>query len=431
MAKISLNLDERSMKNGMAHIRIRINHKKSCAYVSTGVYVEPQYFIPGSLYDPIHRKGYLAIEKREQVAKMVRKLDEWLAEADRQELARLSAKDIKERVWSADGCAGTDVRTRGDMLANGKQMGNAGIVGMDVYGGRKANDEQDFVVWFGKYGDSRRTDKTRKSYEYAWNVVREYCAVCGLQTLYFSDIDYARLADLSRWLRATGRGESTRYMIESYVRAAYKEAQKMHLVDRAVDPYFDYSVVRAPQKDIEVLTLEQMRMLATVDLGGLTGLERARDVAMMSFYLCGANLLDIYLLSEVSNGEAVFVRHKVEMHNQRATRIRIEPELQVLMERYKGKKTVLRFSETSPNYTTFQTRISSQLSGVSTRLGFKVTMAMVRRTWASIAGSLDISDRVIDKSMGHVDKSVKDRHYEQYDWSRTARANRAVIDAIQ
>jgi hypothetical protein len=29
------------------------------------------------------------------------------------------------------------------------------------------------------------------------------------------------------------------------------------------------------------------------------------------------------------------------------------------------------------------------------------------------------------------DKSVKDMHYEQYDWSRTARANRAVIDAIK
>lgn len=60
MAKISLNLDERSVKNGMSHIRIRINHKKSCAYVSTGIYVEPQYFISGSLYDPIHRKARLA-----------------------------------------------------------------------------------------------------------------------------------------------------------------------------------------------------------------------------------------------------------------------------------------------------------------------------------------------------------------------------------
>ena len=61
---------------------------------------------------------------------------------------------------------------------------------------------------------------------------------------------------------------------------------------------------------------------------------------------------------------------------------------------------------------------------------FDVNMARIRRTWASIAGSLDIADRVIDKSMGHVDSTVKDKHYEQYDWDRTARANRAIIDAI-
>jgi integrase len=71
------------------------------------------------------------------------------------------------------------------------------------------------------------------------------------------------------------------------------------------------------------------------------------------------------------------------------------------------------------------------LLGVSARLGFKVTMAMIRRTWSTIAGSLDISERVIDKSMGHTDQTVNRRHYDKYDWSRTARANRAVIDAIK
>ena len=408
MAKLSINLDDRGLKNGMAQLRLRITHKNTNAQVGIGVYIEPQYYIHGSLYDPIHRKAKMAVEKRDRVVEFVRKADEWLVEIDPQELERLTAKDIKERVY---GCAQARVQVRVKQPT------------------RKAG--KDFVVFFEQYGDSRRTDKTRKSYAYAWNVLREYCQSLGMMTLYFDDMTYARLADLGRWLRATGRGESTRHMIESYVRAAYKEAQKMHIVDRANDPYFDYSIAPVPQKDIECLTAEQMRALAAIDLSDASGLCRARDCAMMSFYLCGANLLDIYNLTTQENNEVVFLRHKVEQRNKREQHIRIEPELQVLMNKYRGKAHLLHFAESTPNYETFQNRMNKLLMGVSARLGFKVTMAMVRRTWSTIAGSLDISERVIDKSMGHTDQTVNRRHYDKYDWSRTARANRAVIDAVQ
>lgn len=420
MAKISLNLDERSVKNGMAHIRIRINHKKSCAYVSTGIYVEPQYFISGSLYDPIHRKARLAAEKREQVANLVTKFEEWIAEVDRKELSSLTAKDIKERVCGTNTRGDINVPSQLDMRTQAKTRA------------RVANDPTDFIVWFRDYGDSRRTEKTRKSYEYAWNVLIEYCAARRMQTIHFSDIDYSRLTDLSRWLRETGRGESTRHMIESYVRAAYKEAQRCKMVGRDSDPYFDYSIAPVPQKDIDYLTPEQLRKLAAIDLSDTSGLDRARDCAMMSFYLCGANLLDIFLLDSdsIQGNDVVFVRHKVSTRNQRAQRINIEPALAVLMDKYKGKNLPLRFAESTPNYDTFQSKTNKLLKDVSKKLGFKVTMALVRRSWSSIAGMLEIPDRVIDKSMGHMDRSVKDRHYEQYDWTRTAKANRQIIDFV-
>lgn len=420
MAKISLNLDERSVKNGMAHIRIRINHKKSCAYLSTGIYVEPQYFIAGSLYDPIHRKARLAAEKREQVANIVSKFEEWLAEVDRDELLSMSAKDIKERV------CGTNTRGNINVPA---------CIDMRTYAnarGRMANDPTDFIIWFREYGDGRRSDKTRKSYEYAWNVIMEYCTARRMQTIYFSNIDYSLLTDFARWLRETGRGESTRHMIESYFRAAYKEAQRCKMVSRDLDPYFDYSIAPVPQKDIDYLTPEQLRKLAAIDLSDTSGLDRARDCAMMSFYLCGANLLDIFLLDSdsIQGNDVVFVRHKVSNRNQRAQRINIEPALAVLMDKYKGKNLPLRFAESTPNYDTFQSKTNKLLKDVSKKLGFKVNMALVRRSWSSIAGMLEIPDRVIDKSMGHMDRSVKDRHYEQYDWSRTAKANRQIIDFV-
>ena len=407
MAKISLNLDSRTIKNGMAHVRMRINHKGTSAFVSTGVYVEPQYFNADSLYDPINRKAQMFAVKRDRIAALVRQVDDFIAETDRAELETMTANDIRERA-----CVHIRRHTQEKKQYHG---------GMDA----------DFLTWFDQYGNSRQTEKTRKSYEYAWNVLREYCESRRFNVLRFGDIDYSRLTDLAKWLRETGRGESTRHMIECYVRAAYKEAEKCRVIGRENDPYFDYSIAKVPVRDIDALTAEQMHTLMTAEIP-TAGIAKARDIALISFYLCGANLLDLYEMDAPKNGEVVFVRHKISNGADiRPLHIHIEPELQELLAKYNGSGSLLSFKASSPNYDTFQRRVCRLLEGVSKIVGFNVSMAKVRRTWSSIAGSLDIPDRVIDKSIGHVDSSVKDKHYEQYDWSRTARANRQVIDHVK
>ena len=411
MAKLSLNLDERTLKNGMAQVRIRISHRCTNAFVCTGVYVEPRYFQSASVYDPVHRKASMAIDKRERIVSQVERIDKWLEKVEDDVLDSLTATDIRERVFS-------------------KQHREC-VVSVAAKPQPKATMPEpigDFVRWFGQYGDSRATAKTRKSYEYAWNVLREYCKSIGRLSLTFDDIDYACLADFARWLRATGRGEATRHMLESYVRAAYKEAQKRHMVSRDKDPYYDYSIRPVPQTEIECLTAEQLHTLREEELCG--GMGKARDIALMSFYLCGANLLDMYEMPASRRGEVKFVRHKTQRSSLRPVHIHIEPELEKLLKIYGGDGALLEFKATYATYETFQRRVTRQLAAVSGVVGFDVTLAKIRRTWASIAGSIGVPDRVIDKSMGHVDSTVKDKHYEKYDWSRTSRANRSVIDAI-
>ena len=406
MAKISLNLDSRSLKNGMAHVRMRINHKGTSAFVSTGVYVEPQYFNADSLYDPINRKAQMFAVKRDRIAALVRQVDDFIAETDRAELANLSANDIRERA-----CVHTRKHTQEKKQYHG---------GMDA----------DFLTWFDQYGNSRQTEKTKKSYEYAWNVLREYCESRRFNVLRFGDIDYSRLTDLAKWLRETGRGESTRHMIECYVRAAYKDAQKRRMVSRENDPYYDYSIKPVPRKKIQSLNIEQMHTLMTAKIT-TSGLAKARDIAMMSFYLCGANLLDIYEMGPAQDGAAVFVRHKVENKIQLPLYIHIEPELAKLMKVYGGKDALFRFKESYPTYDTFQRRVTRQLKGVSKLVGFDVNMAKIRRSWATIAGRLRVEELVIDFSMGHIVSTINAVHYEEYEWDRTAEANRQVIDYVK
>lgn len=405
MARLSLNLDERSLRQGMAHIRLRINHRGTSAFVGTGVYVEPEYFIAGSLYDCVHRKARMAIEKREQVARVVQKYEELILDIGIDRLRGMSANDIRNAA-----CTPAPTHTHIEKP--------------------RLHSSANFVQVLCDYGGTRQTVNSRKSYEYAWHVLKEYCDARNLITLPIDTIDYARLTDFARWLKSSGRGENTRHMMESYVRAAYKDAQKRRLVSRDLDPYFDYSIAPVPAKDIDCLTTEEMKKLVDADLSACAGIERARDIALVSFYLCGANLLDIYDMDAPKHGEVVFIRHKVENHYQRPIHIRIEPELAELLKKHCGKTKLLACAETSNNYDTFQRRVTRLLKQVGKKTGVDVTMAKIRRTWPTIAASLDIPDRVIDKSMGHVDSSIKDKHYEQYDWSRTAIANRKVIDYV-
>ncbi len=461
-----MDIDTRSLKNGAAQIRLRINHKGTSAYVGTGVYVEPKYFVGSSLYDPVSRKAPTAAVVRERVGQMVGMVDEFLNDTDRSVLDSMTATDIREaalgvkrrsgtdevygvgRLSGTDGVKGADlasvarfggleVQTTNGAKRNAQTGGIEGRIAQmgGIAGGRAQMGgiagrrlQADFVAFFEDYGESRRTVKTQDSYAYAAKVLREYCEARRMVSLTFMDIDYSRLVDFARWLESTGRSHATRHMLESYVRAAYRDAQKRRLVSRELDPYYDYSIKPVPLKDIETLSAKEMHALMVCE-PKLGGQRMGRDIALMSFYLCGANLIDLYEMQD--GNECIFVRHKIEHRYQRELHIRIEPELSALVERYKGDGMLLSFKAKYKNYESFRHKIAHRLRELSVELGFSVTMPKIRRTWATIAGELECPDSVINKSMGHVDATVNDRSYKDYKWSQTAKWNRKIIDYIK
>ena len=109
MARLKLDIDTRCLKNGAAQIRLRINHKGTSAYVGTGVYVEPRYFIGSSLYDPVSRKAPTAAIVRERVGKMVGRVDEFLNDTDRSVLDSMTATDIREAALGVKRRSGSDI----------------------------------------------------------------------------------------------------------------------------------------------------------------------------------------------------------------------------------------------------------------------------------------------------------------------------------
>ena len=405
MAKLSLSLDERTERNGMQQIRLRITNKGTNAFAGTGVWVEPQYFAKYSLYDPIRGKAYMAAEKREQVRLFVKRFEDVMAAMDPVELDQLMASEIKKMALDTPK-AHAQVRLEKNAHATG-----------------------DFLKWFEQYGESRRTVKTQDSYAYTAKVLRDYCDARSLRSLTFDDIDYPRLVDFARWLSENGKGDSTRHMMESYVRAAYKDGQKRRMVSRDRDPYFDYSIAPVPLKDIDCLTAKQMHALMTATMPNKST-QMGLDAALMSFFLCGANLVDLYEMPKAKDGHVEFVRHKVNGRWQKTVQIRIEPEMWALIEQYGSDDRLLRFSALYGNYESFRHKIGHRLRDVSKVVGFDVNMAMIRRTWATLAAEIGCPDAVIDMCLGHIPQTVNRKHYVKPKWENAAEWNRRVIDYV-
>ena len=411
MATIVMRLDKRAEKNGMYKVRIRISHNGTSSWIATGVYIEERYFNEDSLYDPISKRAYMYEEKREQLLAIVRKFDEVVFALKRDEGANLdemSANDLREYIVGRKSTKKKDVKKKPSGMS--------------------------FLHFFEQYGDSRSSINTQKHYAYVLRLLTSYCMERGVMDMQIKDIDYLRMIDIAKWVTDGGRSDVTRYKVESYIRAAYREAQRMKLVSRDDDPFFDYKIKNIQERDeVDVMSVETLRKLLSLDLSnqqGVAGLTKARDILMISFYLCGANLIDIFTMEKQEGEDVAFVRHKIQGKTKRATRIFIEPELRKLMDKYAGANLMFRFSEDVPNYYTFQRRLNDRCERLSLLVGEQVNMQLIRRTWATIAGELEAPDRVIDKSMGHKDASVKDIHYEKYDWERTRKWNRKVIDYV-
>ena len=258
-----------------------------------------------------------------------------------------------------------------------------------------------------------------------WRLVFEYLKSRQLYELSFTDIDYERLVDMKTWIRSTGRGEPTRFKMESYVRATYKEGLRMKLCSRDNDPYLDYRIEPVPEHDIETISRKQVKKLMRLDCDGHPGMQRAKDVLLGSFYLCGANFQDMYTLP--MGDEAVFVRKKVEKRTHKHTKIRVEPELGEIVSRYASDGRMFGFDA---GLRSLQYRLEDNFKTLSKAVGFKVNMAIIRRTWATLAGELECPDYIINKSMGHIDRTVNGCFYREYDWRLTAKWNRKVIDYV-
>lgn len=238
------------------------------------------------------------------------------------------------------------------------------------------------------------------------------------------------------WMERHGLRPNSRSIYLRNIRAVIKWANRHEQI--CPDPFARYQIAK---EDTEPKPLTMRQLL---DLYTYQPMEQwqefARDIFLLSFYLIGANLADLMVMTRdnIVDGRLVYTRLKTGHKYS----IKIEPETSVLLAKYSGKKKLFSFAENS-SYNAVKVRVNrglKRLGGVRYQGQRKIITRMLpeyvcyysaRYTWATIAYSMGIPSSTISDSLGHEHDCPVTFGYITIDTDSIDKANRRVIDSLK
>lgn len=161
----------------------------------------------------------------------------------------------------------------------------------------------------------------------------------------------------------------------------------------------------------------------------------ARDVFKISFLLLGMNESDLYECEDCKNGRITYQRKKTRSRRQDKAEIsiKIQPELEPLLEKYKDPtgQRVFSFYRMYGSIGTFTNAINTGLKKLGASIGEKdLEFYSARHTWATIArNEAGVDKYTVHQALNHVDEKMRITDiYIKKSWEPIDRANRQVLD---
>lgn len=265
----------------------------------------------------------------------------------------------------------------------------------------------------------RVKESTRCMYVHTLDVIGK---TEDLESFTMSEIDYRWLCALESRLIADGMKTNTISIHMRNIRAVFN-----HLIDMGdieIDCYpFRKFKVKSEETRKRSLTLAQLRSIRDTKEGPM---KRYADLFMLTFYLCGINIIDLCNLKEVTpDGRIEYRRSKTG----RLYSIKVEPEAMAIIKRYRGKSHLIDILDRRKEknaHKSFMIRMNKYLKtiipGISTYWG--------RHSWATIAAELETPNETIAAALGHSFGSSTTAIYINFNQKKVDDANRAVIDYI-
>jgi len=237
--------------------------------------------------------------------------------------------------------------------------------------------------------------------------------------LRFEDINIGWLDRFDTFLASTSPKKNARNIHFRNIRAVFNYALKRGVT--SLYPFRQYEI--RPEATMKrALTVEQLRTLFTADVKPWQ--QKYVDFFKMSFLLIGINTEDLTHATGINGGRLEYERAKTH----RPYSIKVEPECQELIDKYRGRSYLLNVMDTYAKTAHWTSKVNNELQDIAKSLGLpKISMYWARHTWATLAAELDIPKETITAALGQSSNTVTDI-YIRFDRTKIDRANRKVLD---
>lgn len=289
-------------------------------------------------------------------------------------------------------------------------------------------------------------ERDRKTYDFfAWAVQRiEYMEKHGRQgnaeayrtamnelqrfspSLKFSEITPVFLERFKAYKRHEVKNSTIKnYLVE--IRAMYNSAVKAGIIENTF-PFRgaleDLPVQKRRQRN-RYLPEEELKRLKSLSLD--PSYQRAVDFSLLQFYLCGADLVDLYYLkTENLIGNRVFLSRRKLGAKAYEFDVLLPEEAQAIIEKYQAEKGeyVFPWRKDFEGYRTFRNNHNRNLKILQERLDIQLapkndslTTKVMRHTFATLGKFARVEEDLLRELMGHertdIDTVYKDKYPEK------------------
>ena len=252
----------------------------------------------------------------------------------------------------------------------------------------------------------------------------------GNKNVTFKNVNYTFLEDFENSMRKDECSINTISIYMRNLRVIFNDAIKREKIELGLYPFRRYQLARRlkpiiKKRNLSIEAIKKLRNMVLTDKSEIL----ARDIFMLSFYLIGINIKDLYNLEAIVDGRIRYQRAKTKRNYD----IKIFPAAMQLINKYKGTKKLLIFKEQYVDVKNLTKIVNRKLNAIANPKDSKVkatlTTYYARHSWATIASKLDVSRDIIRQALGHGAHGVTDV-YIDFDISKVDNANEIVINSI-
>lgn len=399
MTTITIYHDTRRMKkDGTCPIYIRINFDRKGQLVHTNMFASPEEFSNGRFT----RIASNSTAKNAKLAKIVSQCEEEILALER--IGRLQAMTMHEL---------TDKVTA-------------------IVQGREETKKL-FTDYIDEYIEKGMRPNTAATYGQTKSKIEQFDRKATFETM-----TRKWLEQFDRYMELGGMKTNSRSIHMRNIRTVFN-----YSIDEEYTSLYPFRKFKIEKEETakRCLTVEQLRELRDFDCEEYQ--RPYRDIFMLMFYLIGVNAIDLFTAkhSQVRNGRLEYRRAKTN----RLYSVKIHPEAQEIIDKYKGKEYLLRFMEDmeGTNYHQYLYAVNRGLrkignfeikgqggKKVRTPIAPDISTYWSRHTWATIAAELDIPKETISEALGHEIGSRVTSVYIKFNQKKVDEANRKVIDYV-